>query len=218
MENSSTHRGIVPFFWSSYHAIRWSDCQVTEQNGKEHYFLILLHNPRQTLLQSILLLMKLIFTQIISSLDHIGLIFCQTRLVFPPTRLIFAEWSQTLAQCSKLHQIRYLWLNFTKAVQKSLNFRLIDVGTLLSWDSHILRRVLDMDLKLPRWETSEDEIQTAPILGKIKTVLGGKLRVGINHVKLGRAPESCNTKTKSKKCWNRTIQTRICCVIFISSL
>ena len=173
---------------------------------------------RQTLLQSILLLMKLIFTQIISSLDHIGLIFCQTRLVFPPTRLIFAEWSQTLAQCSKLHQIRYLWLNFTKAVQKSLNFRLIDVGTLLSWDSHILRRVLDMDLKLPRWETSEDEIQTAPILGKIKTVLGGKLRVGINHVKLARAPESCNTKTKSTKCWNRTIQTRICYAIFISSL
>ena len=53
-----------------------------------------------------------------------------------------------------------------------------------------------MDLKLPRWETSEDEIQTAPILGKIKTVLGGKLRVGINHVKLGTHQNPATQKPK----------------------
>ena len=29
-----------------------------------------------------------------------------------------------------------------------------------------------LDTKLPRRETSEDEIETAPILGKIKSVLG----------------------------------------------
>ena len=41
-----------------------------------------------------------------------------------------------------------------------------------------LGRHLVMDLKLPHWELSEDEIQTAPILGKIKTVLEGKIEGG----------------------------------------
>ena len=44
-----------------------------------------------------------------------------------------------------------------------------------------------MDIKLPRWEMSGDEKQTgAPILGKIKTELGGKFEGGHKSSETGQ--------------------------------